>query len=252
MLDVFLFPISLGLWGVRISLHGLGSWFPLGWANFSVLVGMLESLNKSHEFINISSNWKVIVRGVSEDSLIINDESGSTLIILLPVSNSCVWSLGHEAAIDSRDDLSDVCNQWNLDISETSLVSWKIAPLEVTELRIDGSTHQSAVESIKFLLCISKSQNLSWADKGEIKRVEEDANPLSGVVIELDILEFLFLIDSGFEVRSWFSNDSSWINFTLVDPSEFTGDSAFAQICPLLVFLSLIHLSNLSKFDRWG
>lgn len=78
MLDVLFFPIGLGLLGVRVSLHGLCSWFPLGRTNFSMLISVLEGLNKSDEFIDISSNWKVVVRGMSEDALVVNDESSST------------------------------------------------------------------------------------------------------------------------------------------------------------------------------
>ena len=77
MLDVFFFPISLGLLGMRVGLHGLGSWFPLGRADLTVLVGVLESLDKSDELFNISSDRKVVVGGMSEDALVVNDESCS-------------------------------------------------------------------------------------------------------------------------------------------------------------------------------
>ena len=34
---------------------------PLGWADFSVFINILESLDESENFVNISSDWKVVV-----------------------------------------------------------------------------------------------------------------------------------------------------------------------------------------------
>jgi len=48
--------------------------------------------------------------------------------------------------------------------------------------------------------------DFSWADKGKVKRVEEEANPFSFEVAELDFLEVVSEPSSSFEVRSWLSD----------------------------------------------
>ena len=60
-----------------VSLQGLLSWLPLGWADLTVLIDVLEGLNESENLLNVSSDWKVVVGSVSQDTLSVNDESGS-------------------------------------------------------------------------------------------------------------------------------------------------------------------------------
>ena len=43
-----------------IGLHCLLAWLPSGWADFSVFVGELESLNKTNGLVDISANGKVV------------------------------------------------------------------------------------------------------------------------------------------------------------------------------------------------
>ena len=79
MTSVLVSPVLLV--GLDISLEGiLVPLLPLGWADFSVLIDILESLEKSEDFVVVSSDWKVVVGGVSQDTLSIDDESGSILV----------------------------------------------------------------------------------------------------------------------------------------------------------------------------
>ena len=74
-LDVLLSPILIV--SSNFSLKGLLSWLPLGWANLSVLISKLEGLDQSEDLLYVSSDWKIIVGGVSKDSISVNDESSS-------------------------------------------------------------------------------------------------------------------------------------------------------------------------------
>jgi hypothetical protein len=74
---VLLVGLDLGLEGVLVSL------LPLGWADLTVLVDILESLDESQDFVNVSSDWKIIVGSVSQDSLSVNDESSSIFIRII-------------------------------------------------------------------------------------------------------------------------------------------------------------------------
>lgn len=71
VLPVLLVGLDIGLEGVLVTL------LPLGWAHFSVLVNVLEGLDQSENLVDVSSDWKVVVGGVSQNSLAINNESGS-------------------------------------------------------------------------------------------------------------------------------------------------------------------------------
>lgn len=71
VLPVLLVGLDIGLEGVLVTL------LPLGWAHFSVLVDVLEGLDQSENLVDVSSDWKVVVGGVSQNSLAINNESGS-------------------------------------------------------------------------------------------------------------------------------------------------------------------------------
>ena len=69
--------VLFGLFAVWIGVHGGLPFLPVGWADLSEFVGVLESGNKSDELVSVSSNWEVTDGGVSEDSFLINDVSGS-------------------------------------------------------------------------------------------------------------------------------------------------------------------------------
>ena len=239
MLDVFFFPVLGGLWGVRISLHGLGSWFPLSWANLSMLVRVLEGLDEADELVDVTADWEVVVGGVSEDALVIDDEGGS-------VWNSGVGALGDQTAINSRNSFCDISQQRDGDIAEAALVSCEVAPLEVAVLRVARGSDQGAVELGKLVVGVGKGENLSWADESEVQRVEEEADPLALVVSELDIFEVLLLVSRSLEVRGRLAHDCSWANVVRLHPSVVAVNSRFISMSPtswattlLLVFVTL-------------
>ena len=69
---------------------GLVSWFPVGRAHLSVLVGILESLNESEGLVHISSNWGIVDLDCSNDTLLVDDEEtskGGTVEVVVFVFN---------------------------------------------------------------------------------------------------------------------------------------------------------------------
>jgi len=90
-----------------ISLHGFCTWLPLGRADLSMSVNILESLNKSKDFLYVSSDRKIIVGSMSQDTLSINNESSSA-------GNSSIWSSCDKSTVNSCNSLSDVSNKRNL------------------------------------------------------------------------------------------------------------------------------------------
>jgi len=129
---VLFFPVLLvGFW-VVIWLHCCLSWFPLCWADLTVLVRVLECLDKSEDLLDVSTDWKIAVAGVAEHTLSINDESCSNMLNNnLPASNSGVSSSGDESSIDSGNGLGEVRKDWNSEIAKSSFVSRLLTVLKV-------------------------------------------------------------------------------------------------------------------------
>jgi hypothetical protein len=70
-------PVVLSEGILVVSLHGLSSGSPFSGADLSVLISVLEGLDESDDFVNISSDREIVDRDVSQDALSVNDESSS-------------------------------------------------------------------------------------------------------------------------------------------------------------------------------
>lgn len=77
LLSVNVLPVLGGLLSSVAGLHGSGARSPRSGANFTVLVDVLESLDESKVFVNVSSDTSVVDRGVAKDLLVVDDESSS-------------------------------------------------------------------------------------------------------------------------------------------------------------------------------
>lgn len=178
-------PVVLGFLGIVAGLHGLFTFIPLGRADFSELVGVLEGLKESEDFIDVSSDGGVVDGDVSQDTLIIDDVSGSEGDVFL----------GDEASISLGDALVNVSNKGDFHITETTFASGLLAPFHMGELRVNGGTDDFAVSLSESFSLVGEGDDFSGADKSEIQRIEEKDNPLSLVVRKLDVLEVLLGVD---------------------------------------------------------
>jgi hypothetical protein len=61
----------------RISLDGAISRLPVDWAYLSVFVDELVSLDEAKSFVDASSNRRIVLGDLSNNSLVINDEISS-------------------------------------------------------------------------------------------------------------------------------------------------------------------------------
>ena len=120
-------PVVLGFLGIVAGLHGLLTFIPLGRADLTEFISMLECLQQSEDFINISTNRGVIDGDMSQDTLIIDDVSGSEGDVLL----------GDEASVGLGDALVDVSKEGDVHITETSFISGLLAPFHMGELGVD-------------------------------------------------------------------------------------------------------------------
>ena len=98
---------------------------------------------------------------MSQNSLSIDDEGSSE-------GNSVITSVVNENSIVLGYLFGYVGDQWNLHVSETSLLSWLHAVLHMGELRVDGASNDLTFALSELLLGIAESNDLSWAHKCEI------------------------------------------------------------------------------------
>ena len=198
-------PVFLGLGVIVAGGHGLLAGLPLSRADFTEDISVLEGLDESQNFINVSTNGGIVHGDVSEDTLIIDDVGGS----------EGDTGTGDEAAVGVGDVLSDVGNEGDLHFTETTFISGLLAPFGVGELGVDGDTEDFAVVLSEFFGLVGELEDFSGADEGEIEGIEEKDNVLASVVGKLDLFEAL-AVDVGirFEVRG-FGEDSGDSVFVL-------------------------------------
>ena len=78
------FEISLRFFRIVISIHGWVTFLPISWANISIFGMELTSLHQSEHFINVSSNWELVLGVAEKGALGTDDVSGSegnTLVV---------------------------------------------------------------------------------------------------------------------------------------------------------------------------
>mmetsp|Transcript_11330 Transcript_11330/g.12947 ORF Transcript_11330/g.12947 Transcript_11330/m.12947 type:complete len:217 (+) Transcript_11330:111-761(+) len=180
--------IALGSW---ISLEGLLSFLPVGWANFTVFISELESFNESQNFINVSTDWSVVDGHVSKDTLLVNDVGSS---------ESDTFLL-NKAAISCGDLKSSISEKWDLHVTETTFRSWLLAVFHMREDGVSGSTDDLAAKLLEFFGLVGEGDDFSWANESEVEWVPEEDDVLSLVVLEGNVLDTI-VVGLAFEVWS--------------------------------------------------
>jgi hypothetical protein len=143
-------------------------------------------------FINGSTNRSIIDLHVSDNTGLIDDEQSSQRGTV-----QFVFLVFDQNTVVSGDILGDISQQWEVQLSNTTLGSksqistekskngklveksrnkclpWGLDPGEMSEVGIDGNTDNASVQSGEFLGSFGESDQFSWADVGEIEWVEK-------------------------------------------------------------------------------
>ncbi len=177
------------------GLHSLvASLLPLGRADLAVLVGVLEGLDESEDFLDVAADGKIVEAHVSEVALGVNDEGGAE-------SDALVAAMLNQAVVGLGDILGDVGQQGEIKVNETALLKRSLAPLHVRELGVDGAADEDGVVGVELAGELIESQNFSGADKGEVQRVEEENDVLASVGVGVNgdelALEVSVALESG-------------------------------------------------------
>ena len=82
------------------------------------------------------------------------------------------------------------------------MLAGPFAPRKMGEVRVRGAGENLGVDVFKLWRSVREGDDLSWADKCEVSRIEEEDNILPQVVFQGNIFEFKVDKGRGFELGS--------------------------------------------------
>lgn len=232
--------VFLGLLDIRLD--GLGTSLPVGRANLTVLISELESFNETKNFINGTTNGKIVDSNLTNGTLGVNDEE----------TTESDTSFFNENTIVLGNGLGLISQERNVHLTKTTLLTGSVNPSKMREFyrknfnnasfffflffctislkltRISRGTDNGSVQSFEFLDTFRESKDLSRANESEIHRIPEEDNVLALVVREGDILEFT-IDDSG----------SSESGSLLLNLSDYLGDMLDIALIQLNTFINI-------------
>lgn len=95
------------------SVDGVTSLLPVGGADFSVFINETESFHKAQGFVNRAAYWGLVQGNLAEDTLGVNQE----------VTTQGVARILEKNTVLLRDLVVDVSKEWDVDASQTSILS---------------------------------------------------------------------------------------------------------------------------------
>ena len=155
-----------------------------------MFVSELECLEKTESLIHISSNRQIINCDLSQLASRINDKETTECETLILLENTISSTDGHVL----------VSQEWYLHVSQTTLLPASLAPGQVREVAVSGAGYHCTVQGSKLSSSVIESNDLSWADKGEVQWVEEQYNIFTLVVVQADLLELAIDNSSSLEL----------------------------------------------------
>ena len=162
---------------VVIRDHGGRTWLPAGGADLSVLVSVLEGLDHTEDLVNVPADGQVVDAVLTESALFVDDVRSAE-------SDTSVVTILNQAAVVSRDLLSDVRDHGDAHGAETTALSWLHGVLTVGEVRVDGATNDLSVDGFKFSALVIELADLSGAHEREVQRPEEEHDVLAFILNE--------------------------------------------------------------------
>ena len=137
-----------------------------------MLIGVFEGFHESDDFVNVAADGQIADADVSQHALVIDDVSGTE-------SDARVAAALNQAAVVFCDLVSEIGEEGHVHGAKTTLLAVFLGVLHVGEVRVDGASNNLSVYSLKFTGLVRELANLSWANKGKVKRPEEEDNVLA-------------------------------------------------------------------------
>ena len=117
-------PVLEGLSALVITVNSLLSWDPFAGADFSVLLIVLEGLDKAEDLVDVTANWEIVELLVTENTLAINDEGGAEV--------QCI--IGSQASVVTTELLGQVSKHGDLHTAEASFTAGLLGELSMSKV----------------------------------------------------------------------------------------------------------------------
>lgn len=156
-----------------------------------MLVCELEGLHESEGLVDITPHGQVVDGDLTKVALIVNDEKTTESNAIILLEDSVVFS-----------DLAGlVCEEGDLHVSETALLTGGVDPGEMAEHAVGGACYDLTVDGAELFSPITEGDDLSGAHECEVKWIEEEYHIFAFVVIKTDFFEFA--INNGLSLEDW-------------------------------------------------
>lgn len=177
-----------------------------------MLLDELEGLNQAEDLGSVTSNRGIVHGDVTNVSVGVDEEKSTVGVASVEV----------EATVGGGDLLVDILNEGDVHLSKTTVLAVSVDPSEVREDRVDRHTNDLSVQGGELSSGLREGNNLGGAHKGEVQGVEEEDNPLTGILRQRDLLDALVRHDSiGGEGRGGLS-DARDLDVAVVDQAKIT------------------------------
>lgn len=118
------------------GLDGVLAWLPVSWANFTVLVNKLKSLDQPQNLVNRSSDWQIVDGDLPEVVGLVDDEETSVADALVRDHHSVFFT----------DVVVGVRQEWDVHVTDAALFSGLLGPGEVGEVGVGGAGEYFATQ----------------------------------------------------------------------------------------------------------
>jgi len=108
------------------GLDSVLAWLPVSWANFTVFVNKLKSLDQPQNLVNRPADWQIVDGDLSEVVRLVDDEKTS-------VADTGVWD--HDSVFFA-DVVVGVGEKWDVHFTDAALFSGLLGPGEVGEVGV--------------------------------------------------------------------------------------------------------------------
>ena len=183
-----------------VGLHCVGTFFPVHWADFTVLLEVLESVDYAEALTDGAAEWHIVHHLVANDAFFVDEEEttvGNEFAFDLYVVVFVDECLTSKNVVVFGDGLVDVCYEWVGNALDTTLVLRSVEPCPVGELRVCGAADYLDVASFELSDLFLEAVKLSRAYESEVFRVEEEYHVLlANELLEGEVLDDCFTLNS--------------------------------------------------------
>ena len=161
-----------------VRLHGLLARLPSGRSDLSVLVSVLEGLDKPEGLVDVASNAKIVDCDPSEDRFSVDDEEPSERDAIVHLQDPV--GLRHGVVL--------VGQEGDVHLPQTAPLKRSVDPGVVALDGVAGDGDDASTDLPELLDAVAEGDDLGAADEGKVSRVEQHDEVLALVIGQSDPL----------------------------------------------------------------